>query len=46
MPRRYYSYIAEFQPFHIVSTVGTWFLALAFITFVAVEALEAYEARF
>ena len=31
MPRRYYHYLEEFQPFHIASTVGTWFLALGFI---------------
>ena len=31
MPRRYYSYLEEFQPFHQASTIGTWFLGLAFI---------------
>ena len=31
MPRRYYSYIDEFQPYHVVSTSGTWILSLGFI---------------
>ena len=31
MPRRYYSYLLEFQPFHIASTIGTWFLASGFL---------------
>ena len=26
MPRRYYDYLPEFQPYHIVSTVGSWIL--------------------
>lgn len=30
MPRRYYSYVPEFQPYHVLSTVGTWFLGLGF----------------
>lgn len=30
MPRRYYSYVPEYQPYHILSTVGTWFLGLGF----------------
>ena len=31
MPRRYYSYIEEFQIYHQVSTVGSWLLGLGFI---------------
>ncbi len=28
MPRRYYNYVAEFQPLHTVSTIGSWILAV------------------
>ena len=31
MPRRYYSYLDQFQPMHAYSTVGTWVLGLGFI---------------
>jgi cytochrome c oxidase subunit I len=31
MPRRYYSYIPEFQTYHIISTIGSWLLGLGFI---------------
>lgn len=30
MPRRYYNYLDEFQPLHIVSTLGSWVLAAGF----------------
>ncbi len=30
MPRRYYSYAPEFQTYHIISTVGTWLIAISF----------------
>ena len=30
MPRRYYSYVPEFQVYHIISTVGSWFVAIGF----------------
>lgn len=26
MPRRYYDYLPEFQPYHIASTIGSWIL--------------------
>ena len=26
MPRRYYDYLPEFQPYHITSTIGSWIL--------------------
>ena len=32
MPRRYATYLEEFQIFHIISTVGTWVMALGFLT--------------
>ena len=31
MPRRYYSYLEEFQPLHALSTYGTWVLGVGFI---------------
>jgi cytochrome c oxidase subunit 1 len=30
MPRRYYDYVAQFQPLHMVSTVGSWFIGAGF----------------
>ena len=31
MPRRYYSYLEQFQPWHVASTVGSWFLGVGFL---------------
>ncbi len=31
MPRRYYNYLPEFQPLHVLSTVGSWVLALGLL---------------
>jgi cytochrome c oxidase subunit I len=31
MPRRYYSYLQQYQPLHFYSTVGSWVLALGFV---------------
>ncbi len=31
MPRRYYNYIPEFQPFHQVSTIGAFILGIGFL---------------
>ena len=40
MPRRYYDYLPQFEPFHRVSTVGSWILAFGlFLT--AYTLLEA-----
>jgi cytochrome c oxidase subunit I len=40
MPRRYYDYLPQFEPFHRASTIGSWFLATGlFIT--AYTLLEA-----
>ena len=30
MPRRYYSYLEQYQSYHIVSTLGSWVLAVGF----------------
>jgi len=42
MPRRYYNYLEQFQGFHIVSTFGTWIMALGFLLmiFYLVESLR------
>jgi cytochrome c oxidase subunit 1 len=29
MPRRYYNYLDQFQPYHAFSTVGSWILGLS-----------------
>jgi cytochrome c oxidase subunit 1 len=39
MPRRYYTYLDQFQPYHVASTVGSWVLALGL--FVAAGVLLA-----
>ncbi len=31
MPRRYYDYLPEFQPYHFLSTIGSWILVLGLI---------------
>jgi cytochrome c oxidase subunit 1 len=31
MPRRYYSYLPQFQPLHFYSTVGSWILTAGFV---------------
>jgi cytochrome c oxidase subunit 1 len=31
MPRRYYDYLPEFQPYHMVSTFGSWIVATALV---------------
>jgi cytochrome c oxidase subunit I len=34
MPRRYYDYLPEFQPLHVVATVGSWILVLGILILV------------
>ncbi|HKB85286.1 MAG TPA: cytochrome c oxidase subunit I [Ignavibacteriaceae bacterium] len=31
MPRRYYDYLPQFQPYHVISTVGSWILITGMI---------------
>ncbi|MEO1022684.1 MAG: cytochrome c oxidase subunit I [Bacteroidota bacterium] len=31
MPRRYYNYIDQFQPFHVTSTIGSYILGVGFL---------------
>jgi len=35
MPRRYYDYLPEFQPLHIISTVGSWILVSGILVMIA-----------
>jgi cytochrome c oxidase subunit 1 len=40
MPRRYYDYLPQFEPFHRASTIGSWILAVGLFT-TAYTLLEA-----
>jgi len=40
MPRRYYDYLPQFEPFHKASTIGSWILAIGLFT-TAYTLLEA-----
>ncbi len=40
MPRRYYDYLPQFEPFHKASTIGSWILAVGLFT-TAYTLLEA-----
>jgi cytochrome c oxidase subunit 1 len=40
MPRRYYDYLPQFEPFHKLSTIGSWILAIGLFT-TAYTLLEA-----
>ena len=31
MPRRYYDYLPEFQPYHLISTIGSWIVVPAIL---------------
>ncbi len=31
MPRRYYNYLPQYHPMHVVSTIGSWLLAAGFL---------------
>jgi cytochrome c oxidase subunit I len=31
MPRRYYNYLPEFQPYHVVSSIGSYIMAVGFV---------------
>ncbi|MGA2434285.1 MAG: cytochrome c oxidase subunit I [Bryobacteraceae bacterium] len=31
MPRRYYNYLPQYHPMHVVSTIGSWFLGVGFL---------------
>jgi cytochrome c oxidase subunit 1 len=34
MPRRYYDYLPEFQPYHVISTIGSWIVVPAILLMV------------
>jgi len=35
MPRRYYDYLPQFHPYHLLATVGSWVLVTGLIIFFA-----------
>ncbi len=35
MPRRYYNYLPEFAPYHLISTIGSYLLGLGFVIMAA-----------
>ncbi len=45
MPRRYYSYLPEFQQLHMISTFGSWILAVGFflILYYLIQSLRKGE---
>ena len=32
MPRRYYNYLPQYHTYHVVATIGSWFLATGIFT--------------
>jgi cytochrome c oxidase subunit 1 len=44
MPRRYYNYLPEFQPFHQMSTVGAYILGVGFVM-TAVYLLATFKKK-
>lgn len=46
MPRRYYTYLPEFQRYHIGSTIGSWILALGLIIAFAVLVLALRKREY
>src|SRR5579863_1989360 len=32
MPRRYFNYLPMYHPYHVISTIGSWIIALGFFT--------------
>ncbi|MCC6358939.1 MAG: cbb3-type cytochrome c oxidase subunit I [Phycisphaerales bacterium] len=45
MPRRYYNYLPEFQPYHTLSTIGAWIAGLGFLLGVVVLVMSIYRGR-
>ena len=45
MPRRYATYVPEFQSLHQLSTVGSWILALGFLVHLTVFAMSLASGR-
>lgn len=42
MPRRYYDYVPQFQPYHVASTIGSWILVagLGLMVYMFIKALK------
>jgi cytochrome c oxidase subunit 1 len=45
MPRRYHTYVAEFSPYHMVSTFGSWIVAAGFILAIYVLAKSLFKGE-
>jgi cytochrome c oxidase subunit 1 len=45
MPRRYYSYLDQFQPLHAFSSFGSWILGLGFIVMAVYLVHSIYKGR-
>jgi cytochrome c oxidase subunit 1 len=45
MPRRYYSYLDQYQPLHAFSSVGSWILGLGFVVMAVYLIHSIYKGR-
>ncbi len=45
MPRRYYTYAAEYQPYHIASTMGAYTLGVGFLLIAAYLIHSLFKGR-
>ena len=45
MPRRYYDYLPQFQPFHQLSTIGSWILGVGLLPAPRSRSLESLWKR-
>jgi len=45
MPRRYATYLPQFQPLHVVSTVGSWILALGLFMILGYLAASLWKKK-
>ena len=45
MPRRYYDYLPEFEPFHRVSTIGSWILGVGFLVMAGVFVMSLLKGK-
>jgi len=45
MPRRYYSYLPQYQSLHDISTIGSWIMALGFIIMLAYLIHSLFRGR-
>jgi hypothetical protein len=45
MPRRYWSYLPEFQPYHVISTIGSYIMGSGFFVVAGVLLYSLYRGR-